>query len=90
MLPCLCVARAGWEGGVCMLVELAGHDGLHSYAAPGPAHKCRRCSGVEGRHWLPRCSLVSAGSGQCLRRQARFAGVGAGGGGRPLVLPLPP
>ena len=38
----LCVARAGREGGVCMLVVLAGHDGSHGCAAPGPV----RSSGV--------------------------------------------
>ena len=38
----VCVARAGREGGACMLAVLAGHDGSHSCAAPGPV----RSSGV--------------------------------------------
>ena len=51
----VCVARAGQEGGACMLVALAGHDGSHGCAAPGPA-RWRRCrSSVSG---FPRCGLV--------------------------------
>ena len=51
----VCVARAGQEGGACMLVALAGHDGSHGCAAPGPA-RWRRCrSSVSGS---PRCGLV--------------------------------
>ena len=51
----VCVARAGQEGGACMLVVLAGHDGSHGCAAPGPA-RWRRCrSSVSG---FPRCGLV--------------------------------
>ena len=33
----VCVARAGQEGRARMLVVLAGHDGSHGCAAPGPA-----------------------------------------------------
>ena len=51
----VCVARAGQEGGACMLVALAGHDGSHGCAAPGPA-RWRRCrSSVSG---FSRCGLV--------------------------------
>ena len=51
----VCVARAGQEGGACMLVALAGHDGSHGCAAPGPA-RWRRCrSSVSG---FPNCGLV--------------------------------
>ena len=51
----VCVARAGQEGGACMLVALAGHDGSYGCAAPGPA-RWRRCrSSVSG---FPRCGLV--------------------------------
>ena len=44
----VCVPCAGQEGGACMLVALAGHDGSHGCAAPGPArwHRCR--SSVSG------------------------------------------
>ena len=80
----VCVARAGQEGRACMLVALAGHDGSHGCAAPGPA-RWRRCrSGVSGS---PRCGLVRP----CQWLRALFAGAGAlGGGGGSLVLPLPP
>ena len=69
-----------------MVVVLAGYDGSHGCAAPGPACTCRCCSGVTG---FPRCSLVASGSGLCPWQPALFAGVGAKGGGS-LVLPLPP
>ena len=75
----VCVARAGQEGGACMLVVLAGHDGSHGCAAPGPARMCRCCSGVTG---FPRCSLLlrvrvrTCGGGPCLQGWVRWGGGG--------------
>ena len=51
----VCLARAGQEGGACMLVALAGHDGSHGCAAPGPA-RWRLCRSSVSR--FPRCGLV--------------------------------
>ena len=44
----VCVARAGQVGGACMLVALAGHDGSHGCAAPGPAPLRLRVGGGGG------------------------------------------
>ena len=83
----VCVARAGREGGACMLVVLAGHDGSHGCAAPGPARMCRCCSGVTG---FPRCSLLlrvqvrTCGGRPCLQGWVRW-----GGGAHSSYLCLP-
>ena len=67
----VCVARVGQVGGACMLVALAGHDGSHGSAAPGPA-RLRPCRlGASG---APCRSLV------CLLQWPRALFAGAVGG----------
>ena len=70
----VCVARAGQGGRACMLVALAGHDGSHGCAAPGPA-RWRWCRSGVSRP--PCCGLVRLHP----RLWALFAGEGALGGG---------
>ena len=64
----VCVACAGQGGRACMLVALAGHDGSHGCAAPGPARwrQCRSSASRPRRRGLvclrSRCGLCPQGS----------------------------